>query len=128
MKMWRVWVVLAISALGLLGAGYIQHKASPWEVAGAAPDETPPNPRFSRQEFANHVDGLTKGQIREQFGLPDSVSGDGSEWTYNFYNPGMTSDKRHPIIYDPDSGRPLSVTIQFYGAGGLDDPVLITQW
>lgn len=60
--------------------------------------------RFTKQEFAQHVQGKTKADIRREFGPPLVVHDDSDSWYYS----------KLPI-YDADAGIQVSVTIRFMG-------------
>lgn len=75
--------------------------------------QTPSAPeRFSKAEFASYAYGLTKAEVRRQFGRPLMVHERDDSWFY----PSLP-------IYDVDAGIQVSVTIQFTGIGGPDDEV-----
>lgn len=73
--------------------------------------------RFTPAGFSNYVTGLTKTQVRAQFGSPDQLTNGGNGWFY-YQLP----------IYDPDAGIQVAVTVQFAGFGGPDDEVLEVRY
>lgn len=82
------------------------------DAAAAAAESARPS-QFTKVEFSNHVYGLTKGQIRAQFGSPNLVHGTDGSWFYTSLP-----------VYDADAGIQVPVTIMFMGIGGPEDEVV----
>lgn len=113
----RILVAVA-SAAALAGCG--QADTEPRQVAAESPaapgqplvvsqpEDTaapPASPRrFTKQEFAQHIQGMTKADIRREFGPPLVVHDDTDSWYY--------SDLP---VYDADAGIQVSLTIRFMG-------------
>lgn len=77
---------------------------------GPESDATPR--RFSKTSFDNYVYGMTKRELRQRFGSPGLVHGDGT-WVY-FDLP----------VFDEDAGTKAQyVSIKFMGMGGMEDEV-----
>lgn len=60
--------------------------------------------RFTKQEFAQHIQGMTKADIRREFGPPLVVHDDTDSWFYS-----------NLPVYDADAGIQVSLTIRFMG-------------
>ena len=72
-----------------------------------------PDVRFTKAEFAAHVQGMHKAQIRDEFGSPDAVYDSDDSWLY--YKAG---------IYDADAGTSAMARIQFTGLPAPYDTVV----
>lgn len=68
-------------------------------------------------EFSNYVYGMTKSQLRAQFGPPAVVHESDDSWYY----PGLP-------IFDEDPGIQVPVTVQFMGIGGPHDEVAAIRY
>ena len=87
-------------------------------AAAAPPVQAPQTPeRFTKAEFSSYTYGLTKAEVRRQFGKPLVVHDSDGSWYY----PSLP-------IYDPDAGIQVGVTIQFMGIGGPDDEVAAVRY
>jgi hypothetical protein len=64
---------------------------------------------WTKTQFSRAIDGMTKAQVRAQFGSPGQVADNSDEWTYF-----------QPPIYDDAAGTKIMwVVVKFEG---LDDP------
>lgn len=87
-----------------------------WDRAAAAPTTGTPE-RFSKRSFDAFVIGMTKRELRQRFGSPDTVHSDG-DWTY-FNLP----------VFDDEAGiKARWVDIQFAGVGGMDDQIAAVSY
>jgi len=86
-----------------------QKSAAPSQLAVVEEPEAAAEPargprRFTKQEFAQYIQGMTKADIRREFGPPLVVHDDTDSWFY--------SDLP---VYDADAGIQVSLTIRFMG-------------
>ena len=69
--------------------------------------------RFSKSEFSDYAMGLTKAQVRREFGKPLIVRDYDDSWYY----PNLP-------VFDDEAGIQVGVTFRFMGISGPDDEVV----
>ena len=87
------------------------------DAASQPPSASLHRSRYTKAEFNNYAYGMTKAQIRAEFGSPLVVHDDGSRW----YFPNLP-------VYDADAGIQVPVTLGFMRIGGLEDEVATVEY